>query len=314
MLSVKIDDLTETAIQQIATKMNIPFNSKTLKAELIEAIKAKYPYASDLTLVPKAFSADPKGWKSPSVIVSIVALVIAIAAATAAWMNAMATLRKIGDEIAESNLACVKEEKQIWQEAKVNEIIFTQCAHADKWSGIGFDQILAKYREEYQSHPNLRPEIAELQPDVLNRILLNLQRFNVIFRTHDNKFFPARSAPASQDCFGKPGAAEMEQAIFKVLAIDSGKYSAERLVKKVAEEVKRKEDEIYQVAACMLSRNMILLDAKGTLWSHFEWKREELLGRNPSGQRIINVPVALPENSIPKVMQPPEPTKAEDKK
>jgi hypothetical protein len=314
MINAKIEDLTDSALQQIAAKNSIPNASSLKRGELIDTIKQKYPYASDLVLVPKLYSWDPKGWRSPSVVVSYVALLIAMLTAVASWRSVIASLNKINTELIGYNNEIIKDSKQVYKENEAYEIIFSQCMLNENWLGISFEQILAKYREKYQSNDKLRPEIVELQPEDLHYVLFNLLRSQLIHRSPENKYFPTRSASSSQDCFGRPVSAELEQAILKVLNIESGKYVAEKLIKKISDETKRKEDELYAVAACMQSRGLILLDGKGALWSNLEWKKEELLGRNPSGQRLINVPILIPANETPRATQTPEPAKADGKK
>lgn len=292
IISVTLSDLNEAPLRHIAGELAIPDVAGKNKDELVAAIKEKLSPDSPLALTTFSQPPLPKWYMTPTVIISLVALIVSVGGfVVSAWSN-VASVGKISYELAREREKDEANKREEWKTFKVYDIIFRHTFNPERWTGLDFEELRTKYTQEVVSEQDVSLGRADLQPDELRRILMKL-RFNYLIEaTVDDKYAIARVLITSRECAQRPTTEAIERALLKLLSTESGKYTRDKLMSKVSEENKFKSEDVYTTANCMRAAGKISIDEVGKVWSTLETQEPK---------------IQLMDKVVPKPMDPPLP-------
>lgn len=268
VISVQLSDLNDQPLRNLAGELGIDIALS--KNELIAAIKEKISPNAPLTLSPFGQPSPPKWWKTPTIVIPLLALIVAVAGSTFTALASLYTIHKIEHDLSRDDEDVAENKRRPWKILKVYEIIDRTTLSTDKWTGMNFDEIRLKYTQEVQAEQDIRVGKPDLQPNELQSILIDLLEKRLVVKTTDNKYAIIRSVVETRECVVRPSTAAIQQAIIKILSTESGKYTPEKLILKVVNEQHFTYEDVYATLNCMKANRMIFTDDKGMTYAIIE--------------------------------------------
>jgi hypothetical protein len=251
-----VDDLTVDGLRKLADLYGVP-KAVTLKPDLITALQGRMATGDEVVL-----GQATKAWyRTPTVMVSIVSVLIAIGAMAASWYNVSNTVSK---ELAEKRKGAMLD----WQRVVVYKIIEAGTKDKDKDNdgSMSFETIRQQYVTEAAAADGISLPKGELQPWSLRRILLDLIMTQAVYQSHDDKYCIQRS-------YTNPRAGRTfleEQAnytILNLLSREGGKHDFLELGQIVTDKLKITNEEYNSIMNQLMASNLVLVGLNKKLYS-----------------------------------------------
>jgi len=259
MVKFNLADLTVEGLQKIAAYYGV--SAQGDRAALTDRIAQRMSSGTHVVLG----EAPKKWWKTPPIIVAIIAVAVAVGGTTASWLSLNWTMTNTLEQRSRA-------EKNDWKRKKVFIIIDDSVASHPL--GITLDDIQSRYVQEAFLVEGIELEKRELLPAELKGIIMDLTSTGLVYRTYDNKYTVQRSAVM-------PGAERIHvenranYVILSFLATESGKYTLSELRTKIADKVTLTDDEYHLVTNQLIALNgMIIRGGKVYSAAHAPEKKE----------------------------------------
>jgi hypothetical protein len=239
MLKFALEDLTVEGLRKLADSYGIP-KTKTGRDELLEALKERMAKDAEIVI------GEPKKpwWKTASVIVSIIALVVS----AAGWAVVYLTIQKDAAQKRET-------QKQHWQQVIIYKIIKDGTK---KQPTMGFEDIRQKYLSEAAASNIVELTKEELQPHELDRILLELMASNMVYLNIDDNYTVQRTSTykRADRVFIEEDA---KYAILHELTINPGKHTAAELYQAIQKATSLTAEEYNALLNQLMASKMVIV-------------------------------------------------------
>lgn len=254
MLKFSLDDLNVEGLQKIASYYGV--STQGDRAQLVERIRQRMSVRTQVVLAEGAST----WWKSPAILVAVLAAVIAASAMIATWYNAGTAATNLQRTIAKDLEQKQAEKVAQWQKVMVFSII----RQADL-KGVGLEEIRRKYIQEATTVQEVDLKKEDLQPMVLHRILMDLQCSGLIFNLLDGNYVamrasvPPRTARMHVDELAK-------DVTVRAIIRRPGQLTKAEIGPIVADELKISNASFELILISLISNREVIVDEEGKLW------------------------------------------------
>jgi hypothetical protein len=260
MIAFRLDDFKEQPLREAGMQLGIPDAATMAKEDLVREIRAKVSPNSAVVFVPMTAS-EVKPLGRLATILSIAAMLISLGTGAATWLGVIAALNKTAAEREEKL-------KESWQASKVYDILERGTSDKEKWGGLTFEEVKAKYSEEVTAEQDVRLGKDDLQPKVLKRILIGMIETGLVSRTIDDRYIIQRyGVNTKESVLQAANGPATSRLILRLLATEAGKYTVDKLGTKLATNFKTDAEEYYATINSLKVTGLIVIDSDDRVWS-----------------------------------------------
>jgi len=222
----------------------------------------------------RAQSAPRPSRSADSILLSCLALIVAIFAMVAGWWGAYGTVAQFKSTLAETNHQAERIVIEDWQMWVVFSIVDKEFSKNSGDTGVGFDEIKSRYLEEAKTITDVPIGQEDIQDAALSRILMRLTRDQLIYKTHDDGYATNRAEILPG--FGRFNRQEKAgYHILFALATERRKYDDEKLQTEVIDKFQLTPHEYRFLITLMIKDGYVVRDSDGTLYCSSKVPQED---------------------------------------
>lgn len=272
MITATLDELTQPALKARATSHGVSFASNITKAQLMALLQPYYPSQAGPGNPPTptpatASSATPAPVPNSGIRNRLfrwanaaqVALLVNAGVLLFTGYAAITTSRDIAKRDHDAKVLT-------WQQLVVYRIIDNPSDESAKEHGLDFDTIQTKYQMEHASVKEVDLSKEDLQPLVLQKILLQLQVSNEIFKTQpDGKYKSNRGTYSRR--FGRQALEdEAKYDMIGLLMTFPGNFNVNQIRTDMVKDHRITDLEFNLLLNQLIAGGMVSIDSNGRLW------------------------------------------------